>query len=168
MTRLYNDRGFAARNWASTAILAAAILWGIAEIVRVKMGASDDSGYFFGAGFLAAAAYGGYRMLADARDTIFRLEADFDSGQSVVTLWRPWGLQRLAAPLAALTGWRMYIAIKTRQQRTYLLRVDHPANPGRPLHIELRPAITPLDGLRRVAPGAIADFEMNTGGRKPA
>ena len=168
MTRLYSDRGFAARNWASTAILIVAMAWGILEIVRAKMGISDESGYFFGAGFLAAAAYGGYRMLADARDTIFRLEADFGSGQSVVTLWRPWGMQRLAAPLDALTGWRMYIAIKTRQHRTYLLRVDHPANPGRPLHIELRPAVTPLDGLRQVAPEAIADFEMNTGGRKSA
>ena len=45
--------------------------------------------------------------------------------------------------------------MKARNQRTYLLRVDHPANP-RPLQIELMPRKTALDGLRRLAPEAIA------------
>ncbi len=167
MTRIYDDRGLMTRNWISIAILVGAVIWGIAEIVRAYLGMSDDTGYLFGAGFLAAAVYGGYRMFAEARDTIVRFEADDASGQSVVTLWRPWGVQRMTAPLAALTGWRMYIAMKARNQRSYLLRVNHPDNP-RPLQIELMPGKTDLDGLRRLAPEAIGDFEMNIGQRKSA
>ncbi len=163
MNRAFDDRAFVLRNWFSMAILAGATVWGVLEIVRYQTGRSDSTGLLFGVGFLAASAYGVYRLMAEARDTIVRLETG--GGQSVVTLWRPWGLQRLAAPLAALDGWRMFIAMKTRSQRTYLLRVDHPANP-RPLQIELMPGKTDLTGLRRLAPEAIADFEANTGGRK--
>ena len=165
MTRIYDDRGFVLRNWASMAILIGAVAWGLVEIVRYQTGASDSTGLLFGVGFLAASAYGGYRLFAEARDTIVRFETNSDGGQSVVTLWRPWGLQRLAAPMAALGGWRMYIALKSRNMRTYLLRVDHPANP-RPLQVELMPGKTDLAALRRLAPQAIADFEANTGGRR--
>lgn len=167
MTRIYNDRGFVLRNWVSMAILAGATVWGVVEILRYLAGSSDSTGLLFGVGFLAAAAYGGYRILNDGRDAIVRLEADLDGGASVVTLWRPWGLRRLTAPLDQLHGWRMYIEMKTRSQRTYLLRVRHPDNP-RPLQIELMPGRTDLEGLRRVAPEAIADFEMTVGRRAPA
>jgi hypothetical protein len=163
MNRVYNDRNAALRNWGSMTVLVLAVLWGIAEIIRTQMGAEDHTGYLFGAGFLAGAAYGGYRLFIDTRDTIMRLEADFASGQSVVTLWRPWGLSRLAAPLDALSGWRMYISLRTRAQRSYLLRVNHPGSPARPLQIELMPGKTDIEGLRQVAPEAIRDFEMNIG-----
>ena len=165
MIRLYNDRGLAARNWVSAGVLVVAVIWGIVEIVRAKIGASDTTGFLFGVGFLAAAAYGAYRLTAEARDTIIRFEADFGNGQSVVTLWQPWGLRRLVAPLAELKGWRMYVAVKSRTQRTYLLRVNHPANP-RPLQIALMPGKTDMDGLRRLAPEAIEDFETNIGKRR--
>jgi hypothetical protein len=133
--------------------------------MRTVRGGADQTGYLFGAGFIAAAIYGGYRVLSDARDTIVRIEADFASGQALVTQWRPWGLQRLATPLDQLTGWRMYVAVKRRNQPTYLLRVDHPASP-RPLQIELTPAMKGLDGLRRLAPEAIEDFEVRAGRRR--
>jgi hypothetical protein len=164
-TRIYDDRSFARRNWASLGILVVAVAWGVAESIRFQIGASDQTGLLFGLGFLVAAAYGFYRLYADSRDAIMRIDADLDNGQSVVTLWRPWGPQRLTAPLAALTGWRMYIAMKTRNQRNFLLRVHHPDYP-RPLHVELLPGKTDLEALRRLAPEAIADFEMNVGARK--
>ncbi len=164
MIRIYDDRGFVLRNWLSMAILVGATIWGVVEIVRYQTGVSDNTGLLFGVGFLAASAYGGYRMFSDARDAIVRIEADFDSGQSAVTLWRPWGLHRLAAPLAALSGWRMYVAVKTRNQQTYLLQVNHADNP-RPLHIELKPNVTPLDALRPLAPEAIEEFETRIGRR---
>jgi hypothetical protein len=166
MVRVFDDRGMALRSWLSVAILAGAVVWGAVEIVRVQTGAADDTGYLFGFGFLAAAAYGAKRLLDDSRDALVRLEVDFEGGQSVATLWRPWGLQRLAAPISQLSGWNLYISVKTRQQHTYLLRFMHPARPARPLHIVLPPAMTALDGLRRLAPQAIEDFEIRTGRRK--
>lgn len=166
MTRIYNDRGLVVRNWVSIAILVGAVLWGILEIVRYRSGASDSTGLLFGIGFLAAAAYGAYRIVTDTRDSIVRIETDFDSGQSQIMLWQPWGMRRLAASRGQLGEWRMYISMKTRTQRSYLLRVNHPANP-RPLQIELMPGKTDLDGLRRLAPEAIAEFEMNIGQRRP-
>ncbi len=167
VTRIFDDRGFAIRNWISTAILVVAIIWGIIELVRAAKGMSDQTGYLFGAGFIAAAAYGGYRMLAEARDAIIRFDVDFGSGQSVATLWRPWGLQRLTVPLDALSGWRLYVSMRTRSQRSFLLRVNHPANP-RPLYFDLKPGITKIDGLRRLAPEAIVDFERDSGGKRRA
>ena len=166
MVRVFDDRGMAWRNWLSTAILAAAVVWGIVEMLRTQMGAADDTGYLFGFGFLAAAAYGAKKLLDDSRDSLVCLEADFDGGHSVATLWRPWGLQRLSAPIGRLSGWNLYIAIKTRQQHTYLLRFTHPDRPDWPLQIVLPPTMTELDGLRRLAPQAIEDFEMRTGRRK--
>ena len=167
MTRIYDDRGFVMRNWVSMAILAAAVIWGGVEILRAAKDGGDTTGYLFGAGFLAASAYGLNRILGEARDAIVRIEADSGSGQSVVTLWRPWGLHRLTGPLEALSGWRLFIAVKARNQNTYLLRADHPDNP-RPLQIELHPAKPVPDGLRRLAGEAIEEFEANTGGRKTA
>lgn len=164
MAALYDDRGAMWRNWLSTAVLIGALIWGVVEIVRAQMGASDSTGFLFGIGFLVAAAYGAYKMLSDARDTIVRLEADRDGGQSVVTLWRPWGPRRLEAPLGALRNWRMYVAIRKRNQPTYLLRVDHPF--AGTLHIELRPEFKAVDGLRQLAPEAIEEFEIRTGRRK--
>lgn len=166
MVRVFDDRGMALRNWLSTGILVAAVVWGIVEILRTQMGAADDTGYLFGFGFLAAAAYGAKRLLDDTRDSLVRLEADFDSGQSVAMLWRPWGLRRLAAPISRLSGWNLYIAIKTRQQPTFLLRFTHPGRPDWPLQIVLPPTMTELDGLRRLAPEPIEDFEIRTGRRK--
>jgi hypothetical protein len=165
MIRLFDDRGLVLRNWFSIAILVAAVIWGVIEIVRSEMGAADQTGLLFGLGFFAAAAYGLYRMLGDGRDTITRFEADFESGQSAATLWRPWGLRRLEAPLTRVTGWRMYVAVRRRNQPTFLLLVDHPGNP-RPLQIDLAPNRKALDGLRQLAPEAIAEFEERTGRRK--
>ena len=100
MTRIYDDRGLrccaTGRRLRSSS---APSCWGMLEIVRGQTGMSDTTGYLFGVGFVGAAVYGGYRIFAEARDTIVRLETDDASGQSVVTLWRPWGLQRMTAPL---------------------------------------------------------------------
>jgi hypothetical protein len=165
MPRLFNDRGMTLRSWISVAVLIGAVIWGGVEIMRAVTGASDETGYLFGLGFLGASAYGLYRMLADTRDTILRIEADFASGQSVISLWRPWGPVRLAAPLAALSNWRMYVSMRRKNQPVFLLMVDHPSSP-RPLQIDLAGAVKDLDGLRRVAPEAIEEFEIRTGKRR--
>ncbi len=166
MTRVFDDRGLVVRNWLSVAVLVAAFLWGIVELVRAQAAVSDQTGFLFGLGFIAASAYGLYRLLSDSRDAIMRFDADYGSGQSVTTLWRPWGPSRLEAPLAALSSsWRLYVAMKKRNQPTFLLQVNHPGNP-RPLHIELTSATKGLEDLRRLAPEAIEDFEIRTGKRK--
>jgi hypothetical protein len=162
MTLIYEDRGLGLRGWFSTAVLIGATIWGCIEILRAQAGTADSTGYLFGAGFLAASAYGAFRLFNDSRDAIVRIEADFASGQSVVTLWRPWGLKRLVAPLNQLSNWRMYVALKTRNQQTYLLRVDHPASP-RTLYIELRPDTKAVDGLRLVAREAMEEYDARTG-----
>ena len=167
MTRIYDDRGLVVRNWVSMGILVAAVIWGLLELLHALKGGGDTSGYLFGLGFLAASAYGLNRILGEARDAIVRIEVDSGSGQSVVTLWRPWGLHRLTGPLEALSGWRLFIAVKARNQNTYLLRADHPDYPH-PLQIELHPARPVQDALRQLAPEAIEEFEASTGGRKPA
>ena len=165
MTRIYDNRGFAMRNWASSAILAAAFCWGLWEIWRAAHGMSDPSGYLFGIGFVGAAIYGAGRVLDEARDAVVRLETDGASGRSVIVQWRPWGLQRIEGPLDRLSGWRFHVRVGNRNQRTYLLRFELPDR-ARPLQIELTPTMTALDGLRAVAPEAIAEFEAARGGRR--
>jgi hypothetical protein len=168
MVKVFDNSGVIWRSWVSVAVLTGAVIWGAIELVRVYTGASDSTGYLFGFGFLAAAGYGGQRLFLDTRDTLVSLAVDFNSRETLAVLWRPWGLTHLTAPLDRLTGWDLFIAIKTRQQRTYLLRFRHPDYPDARLQIELPPTIKDVEGLRRLAPEAIAEFEENTGRRKAA
>ena len=159
MTRVYTLPGFWWRNNGSMAALVVIAIWGVWELWRAAAGQSDQStqGYLFGAAFIGGAGYALWQLINDARDRVTTLDMDATSGKSVVTFWRPFWTETLAAERGAIGNWRVHVAVGKRNARTYFMHADHKAYP-RPLQFELRQGID-ISGLRSTAPEAVAEFE---------
>ena len=159
MTTVYEIRGYMIRHTISLGVLAVVSLWGLWEIWAAS---NETSGYglLFGVAFIGGAAYGLWQVMTETRDQVARLETD-DSGRTIATLWRPTGALKLEAE-NGLTGWRLYVKLGPRSIKRPFLFAEHPGHPN-PLQIELRPDIEITDGLRAVAPKAIAEFESGAG-----
>lgn len=161
MTRIYEQKGYTGRLRISTVVLALAFLYGCWEVYLGLSAPSDtNNNLLFGPLFVLAAAYGFWRLMQDSGNVVTALDRA-DDGNLVATLWRPWGTARLSGP--GFTNWRYYVALKGRNLTQPMIYVDHPQS-KRPLAIELKPGMA-LDGLRSVAPAAVAQYEETT---KPA
>jgi hypothetical protein len=158
MKRIYEQRGFIGRLRFSTGVLLFAAAYGVWELYAGLTNPDGPNDAIFGVLFLGAAAYGFMRLMRDSGNVVVALDRDEAGDRLAITLWRPWGTRTIAGPRSAFTGWRFHISVAGRYQRIYLVRVTHASVKG-PLAIELKPGITPLDELRKVAPEAIADFE---------
>ncbi len=156
-TRIYQQRGFIARQRFSTAILLFAFFYGIWELVASFTQPDSANNALFGVLFIGASIYGVVRLMRESGDVVSALDSIDDGRRLAVTLWLPWGSRTIAGPREQFTNWRFYIAIAKRNQATPLIRFDHPDN-KRPLTILLTPD-TELEGLRKVAPDAVADYE---------
>ena len=160
MTRIYAIPGAWVRNSVSLAILVAVALYGVWELWGAANGPADQQAisYAFGVAFVGGAAYGLWQTIADTADKVMTFDRDEASGRTLATLWRPFWTEKLVADLTAIGNWRFFVAIGNRNARTFFVLADHPGYP-RPLKFELRPGI--VEGLRKVAPEAIADFEKS-------
>lgn len=162
MTRVYENPGFARRQNISLAILGAVVVYGVYELYRVFIaGADDPTGAMFGVLFIGGAAYGARIIWTDSRDAVVAFDVDFDAGKGVVTLWRPFRPLLLDAPLKDFTGWRHWVRVAKRNNRTFLLLARLPNYPH-PLQFEIfKPPVH--EAFRRLAPEAVADLEDNIG-----
>jgi hypothetical protein len=158
MKRIYEQRGYIGRLRFSTAVLLFAAAYGVFELWSGAANPAGPNDIVFGVLFIGAAAFGFSRLMRDSGNVVAVLDRDEAGDRLVVTLWRPWGTRTIAGPRSAFTNWRFHISVASRNLRVYLLRVDHADVKG-PLAIELKPGTTPLEDLRALAPGAIADFE---------
>ncbi len=165
MTTVFEIRGLMIRQTVSLVVLVVVFLWGIGEIVRASGGGGDSWAYLFGIAFIGGAIYGLRQLLTDSRDQIARLEVA-DDGRTIATLWRPTGTLKLEAR-NGLTGWRYYVKIGPRSIKRPYLFAEHPDHPN-PLQFELRQDTVIHDGLRELAPEAVAEFEASRGSSKPA
>lgn len=172
MIRIYENKG---HWWRHTLSLAAVILvsiYGAWELYWATFGTGEyhspmgelfgigDDRYLFGLIFLFGGIYAGWQLIRDSSDVVATFDLDEASGETLTTLWRPGWTEKLIAPLSAIGNWRLYVKVGNRNVRTFYIYADHP-NYRRPLNFDLRR--TSLDGLRRVAPEAVADFEAATG-----
>jgi hypothetical protein len=158
MKRIYEQRGYIGRLRFSTGILLFAAAYGAWELWAGATNPDGPNDIVFGLLFIGASAFGFTRLMRDSGNVVAALDRDEAGDRLVVTCWRPWGTRSIAGPRSAFTNWRFHISVASRNLRTYLLRFDHAEVKG-PLSIELKPDVTPLDDLRAIAPGAIADFE---------
>jgi hypothetical protein len=158
MKRVYEQRGYIGRLRFSTGILLFAAAYGVWELWAAWSNPEGPNSLLFGVLFVGASAFGFARLMRDSGNVVAALDRDEAADRLVVTLWRPWGTRTIAGPRQSFTNWRFHISIAGRYQRLFLLRFDHPEVKG-PLAIELKRDVTPLDDLRALAPGAIADFE---------
>jgi hypothetical protein len=172
LTRLYENKG---HWWRQTLSLVAVILvsfYGVWELWWATFGTGDyhspmgemfgigDDRYLFGIAFLFGGIYACWTLIRDSADVVSTFDLDEPTGMTLATLWRPGWTEKLVAPLSAIDNWRLYVKVGNRNVRTFYIYADHP-NYRRPLNFDLRRAN--LEGLRRVAPEAVADFEAAAG-----
>ena len=161
MTRIYENRPFARRMTGSSLVVVAAILFGLWELYAAVR-AAQDSGYgsLFAALFIGGGIYAMW-ILRDYGDTVVSLETG--TVGALISVWRPFRSQRIAAPLDRLGNWRFEMK-EIGRARIPMLLADHRDYP-RPLRFELGPGIPITQAFRALAPDAIASFE---GGAKTA
>lgn len=162
MTRIYENPGFLKRNVISLVILIAVAIYGLWELWSAFNTTGDSSmGYIFGFGFIGGAVYGAYQLINDSADLVASMDLDEATGNSVVSLWRPFRSERLERPLSDIRNWRLYVKVGQRQMRNFFIYADHPGYP-RTLQFDLRRV--DIEGLRKVAPEAVEEFVSAVGG----
>lgn len=163
MTRIYANPGYAWRMHGSTVVVVLALVMGLWEVWRAAQAGPEGagSGWLFALLFLGGGAYALRQMYSDYCDTVVRIEHD-GSGEGTVTLWRPFLPKRITGRLDRLSDWRFEQKTLKANLRVPMLLADHPEHP-RPLQLELGKGITISDGLRRMAPEAVAAFEQPGG-----
>ena len=165
MTRLYGNASFARRLNIYVVVLVIVMLNGVWELwSALRAAPPDTTGLAFGAMFLLGGAYGLYQTFVDGRDLVAAFD-DLGDGNVAVTLWRPFRRLQLSAPVASVTGWRFWIKSGSGQ-RNFFFYATFPGYP-RALQFELRRGEKISDGLRRIAPQAVDDFEQATGSETP-
>jgi hypothetical protein len=171
LTRIYENRGYWWRQTISFAIVVLVTIYGGWELWQASnapegyisplgqmFGIGDDR-WLFGVAFLFGGIYGGWQLIRDSTDIVASVEKDA-AGNSIVKLWRPFGPLVLRGDPSALTNWRVYIKLGSRNQRTIYIYADHSGYP-RPLQFDLRRG-DPGE-LRTLAPEAVAEFEAAMG-----
>jgi len=167
MERLYDNPGFARRQNISVAVLVVVVLYGIFELwMAFSSSAGDSTGAMFGVLFVAGGLYGAKTMWDEGRDLVIAFDADLAAGRGAITLWRPFRVLALDVALDQVRGWHHFVKVGKRNLKLHYLIAEAAGYPY-PLHFEMRPGVAVADGLRRLAPEAVEDFETNTGG-KPA
>ena len=162
MERLYTNPGFTRRQNISATVLVVVVIYGVWELWRAfNSAAGDTTGAMFGVLFVGGGLFGAKTLWDDGRDLVVAFDADSGAGRGVLTLWRPFRLLTLDTGLDQITGWRHWVKVGKRNLRTHYLVVSAAGYP-RPLYIELRPGEAIPEGLRRLAPGAVEDFETST------
>lgn len=162
MTRIYENPGFIKRNIISLAILVVVAVYGFWELWSAYNAAEDATmGYVFGLGFIGGAAFGAWQLINDNADLVASMDLDESTGETAITLWRPFRSEVLKRPLSDIRDWRLYIKVGQRQMRTFFIYADHPGYP-RTLQFDLRRV--DVDRLRKVAPEAVEEFVTAVGG----
>ena len=103
--------------------------------------------------------YAIWQLINDSADTVATLEVDEATGASVVALWRPFWTDKLRIELARIRDWRFHVKVGKRNTRTFFIYADHPGYP-RPLQFDLRR--NDVEGLRKLAPEAVKEYEAAT------
>jgi hypothetical protein len=158
VTRIYENPGFATRMNVSCVVILIAALFGCFELWSAySAGGSSGTNYLFALFFFGGAAYAAKQFRDGYSDSVVSLDLDRAKGEAAITLWRPFGAKKISGRLDQLTDWQFQV--KAGKTRTPLLTAHHPDYP-RPLELELRPGLPVSEGLRGLAPDAVAAFEQ--------
>jgi hypothetical protein len=134
----------------------------VLELWFALSGAVDPTSLLFGAIFAGGAIYGLRQTLDETKDLVIIFDADPQTGRAELHLWRPFGHKLIETTLDKLTGWRLWVQAGPRGQKSFLLLAREPSYDGT-LRFALARGQAIPDLLRKIAPGAIEDFERETG-----
>jgi hypothetical protein len=162
-SRVYTSPGVPGRPTVSLVIVTLAAIYGVFEIVRaVLTGFQNQIDLLFGIFFIGGGIYGFNKTWTEARDAVVTFDVDRASGKTTVGLWRPFRPLLIETGLDGVSGWRHFVKLGPRDFRTYVILADLAGYP-RPIRFDLPRGKPAPEGLRRVAPGAVAEFEEATG-----
>ncbi len=163
MTELYANRSIWRRTYAYAAVIVAAMVWGVFEIwhgMGVE-GGDGQSGGMFGVLFIGGGLYAFYQLIGDWRHVVTKLRQDEATGRLTATLWEPTGAKDVSGTPEEFRNWRPHVKLIGRARRSFFIYVDHAAIP-RPLRFDLPPG-SDVEGLRRIAPDAVAEYQATIG-----
>jgi hypothetical protein len=163
MVRILHFRGMVTRSNISLAILSAVFLYGVLELwFAMSNPSADITATLFGVIFCGGAIYGYRQTIAETKDLVIIFDADPETGRAELHLWRPFGRKMIETTLDKLTGWRLWVQAGPRGQKSFLLLAKEPSYDGT-LRFALARGQAIPEILRKIAPGAIEDFERETG-----
>jgi hypothetical protein len=166
MQRIYEQRWFLLRSNVSMVILVAVVVYGVFELWRAFTAeVNDPTGMTFGFLFVAGGIYAYTSVWTDWRDVAAAIDVDEGGRRLEATLWRPFRPLILDRPASDFTNWRHWVKVGKRSARLHFLMVDVAGYP-RPLAIEMPLGKPVSEGLRKLAPEAVEDFEINSGAKR--
>jgi hypothetical protein len=161
VTRLYDNSRMARRLNISLAVIAIAVLFGCYELLSAFRAEGDASEYYlFALLFFGGAAYAARQLFDSVADSVMTLDVAQQSREAGVSFWRPFGARKIGGSLDQLSDWQFQM--KGPRSPAPILTAHHPGHP-RPLEFELRREIPITEGLRALAPEAVAAFERRAG-----
>lgn len=165
MTRLYESPGQRLRMRISIIILVGLILLGVWYLVFQALAAPPDGRigpWILSITFIVAGIGGMVRVLGGARDWVIALDMNEETGRIVIWLWSPLGARRIKTEINQLSNWRYLASGRSGRARFRRILADLPVR-ARPIIFDVRLTHPVPDGLRRIAPDAVADYERDVG-----
>jgi hypothetical protein len=166
MTRLYESPGHRLRTRISLIILIGLILLGIWYLVfralAAPPGIAGLGPWALSIAFIVAGVAGLVRVLNGARDWVIAMDMEEETGKVVIWLRGALGARRIKTEIHQLCNWRYSAAGRSGRARFRRILADLKGR-RRPLIFDVRLAHPVPDGLRRVAPQAVADYERDVG-----
>ncbi|WP_421726014.1 hypothetical protein [Bauldia sp.] len=163
MTRVYEKRDINRIGNISAAILVAVMIYGIWELWSAfVVGTNDTWGAMFGVVFVGGGLIGMNSTWTENRDQVVWFDADLETGQGRIAVWRPLRPLIIDVPLDQMRDWRYWVKVAKRNMRTHYLVVALPDYP-RPVYFDLGRTEEIPEVFRRLAPDEIHEFEQNTG-----
>jgi hypothetical protein len=102
------------------------------------------------------------RVLNGARDWVIAMDMEEETGKVVIWLWGALGARRIKTEIHRLSNWRYTTSGRSERARFRRILTDLKGR-RRPLIFDVRITHPVPDGLRRVAPQAVADYERDVG-----
>jgi hypothetical protein len=151
----------------SLIILVGLILLGIWYLVFQALAAPPGIAglgpWFLSIAFIIAGVAGLVRVINGARDWVIALDMDEANGNTAIWLWSPFGARRIKTEIHRLSNWR-YVVSRSGARRARFRRIltDFEGR-SRPLIFDVRLTHPVPDGLRKIAPEAVAAYERDVG-----
>jgi len=165
MIRLYESPRHKLRMRISLIILTGLILLGVWYLAFQALAAPPGSGigpWVLSVAFIVAGVTGLVRVLRGARDWVIAMDMDEATGKVVIWLWGPLGARRIRTGIDQIANWRYVATGGPGRARFRRILADLPKR-SRPILFDVRLTHPVPDGLRRVAPDAVADYERDAG-----
>jgi hypothetical protein len=161
--RVYTSPGIIGRPTLSIVIVTAAAIYGVFELVRAWRGNFESQmDLLFGVFFVGGGIYGFNKTWNDNRDTVLTLDVDDATGRTALSLWRPFKPLLIETTLDRFRNWRHFVKVSPRGERAHLITAECADYP-RPIRFEIQRGKPFPEGLRKVAPEAVREYEEAVG-----